>query len=240
MDRHATALPVWVHAVDLEGVSGCSEAELRSLLGDGELARLERFRPLDMKRQFLVAHALLRMALSAHTGVPPTQWRFGTTATGKPFIEGPANAETPAFSLSHTRGLAVCAVANCPALGIDAERHDREARVEDLLPRIFSPQERAQLHGLSGPELHRAFFRGWTLKEALLKAHGTGLRTDPRTVGFDRSTPTFLHLPEDLQADTWQCGILNLGPDHSGAWAARSEQRLEPKVRWGMPGQDRP
>jgi len=44
-----------------------------------------------------------------------------------------------------------------------------------LVKRFFSPKERAQYEALPPDQQHDAFFRGWTRKEAFIKATGKGL-----------------------------------------------------------------
>lgn len=227
------ALPLWIHALDPEALPG--DDGLLSLLDEAEQARLDRFRPPEVKQQFLAAHALLRLALSAHTGLPPGEWRFGAGAHGKPHITLPTLSEPPAFSLSHTRGLVACAVAPRGSLGIDVERLDRKAGLDALLPRVCSEEERRRLPQ-GGEALQHAFFRTWTLKEALLKALGTGLQVNPATVGVDLERPAFLHLPEEAgDPSEWRCGFLELSPDHACAWALRAAGAVELHAKRGLP-----
>lgn len=86
-------------------------------------------------------------------------------ANGKPFIPG-----GPEFSVSHTQGLAVCAL-DGGCLGVDAER---VARIPEGLMAALTPEERAYvLSAESGRE--GRFYRIWTVKESLVKASGEGL-----------------------------------------------------------------
>lgn len=227
------ALPLWIHALDPEALPG--GVDLRALLDEAEQARLERFRPPEVKQQYLAAHGLLRLALTARTGVPPADWRFGAGAHGKPHIKLPALSEPPAFSLSHTRGLVACAVAPRGSLGIDVERLDRRAGIAELLPRVCSEEERRRLPQ-GGEALQHAFFRTWTLKEALLKAVGTGLQVNPATVGVDLERPAFLHLPAEAgDPSEWHCGFLELSPAHACAWALRTPGAVELHPEQGLP-----
>lgn len=88
---------------------------------------------------------------------------------GKPVLEHPTHHVST--SLSH--GLAVVAVCDDGPVGVDVEHLDatRFAGFEDVVP---APGEQAR------DLRERAVL--WTRKEAVLKATGEGLRTDPRTV----------------------------------------------------------
>lgn len=229
-------LALRIHVVDPEAVPEDLEPRLEALLDEEERARLARFRPLETRRLFRAAHALLRQALSAGRGVPPDAWRFGTAPGGKPFILEPRLPDLPAFSLSHTAGLVVCALAPCEAVGVDAERLDRAARVEALIPRVCSAAEQGLLGPLDADARRRAFLHRWALKEAFLKALGTGLHTNPAEVGFKDAPLGLLHLPEGAGAlQDWRCGLLSLTSDHACAWVARTPRPVVPVVRWGFP-----
>ena len=80
------------------------------------------------------------------------------------------------MSISHCKGLAVCAVGRLP-LGIDAEAP--RAVKEHLLNRVCTAAEAAEI--LAAKDRETAFSQRWTLKEAYAKFTGAGIRTP-----FDR------------------------------------------------------
>jgi len=93
---------------------------------------------------------------------------------GKPYL----SPETePFFSLSHTRGIAACAVSETE-IGVDVERifpYDPE-----IAAMICCPAELRFLDGVTDKSFHLTRF--WVLKESHLKAIGQGLSIDPRTI----------------------------------------------------------
>lgn len=102
---------------------------------------------------------------------------------GKPYAKG-----YPPFSVSHSKGMAVLAVAGKEAgpgsgcgirrLGVDVEMI-RE-RSLSVAKRAFTQSERLWLEGSRDlPEKLERFYRMWTLKEAVMKADGRGLGIDP-------------------------------------------------------------
>ena len=60
-------------------------------------------------------------------------------------------------------------------LGVDVEERAPRRNLENLIEGVFSPRERAELESLDGCQQLHKFFRFWTIKEALVKAHGKGL-----------------------------------------------------------------
>ncbi len=151
-------------------------ADYEAFITPGERQRMMAFRFEKDQRQYLAARALIRTVLSLQTGAPPTAWRFGASARGKPFIEAPAGQPPLHFNLAHTHGLVVCALSMAHTrLGVDVESIDRRTAALDIAHSHFSPAECAWLRGVPTEQLHQAFMQLWTLKEAWIKATGEGL-----------------------------------------------------------------
>lgn len=188
-------------------------AKCAGLLSAAERERADRFRFARDRRDFIAAHALVRSALSAVNGRPPSQLEFTTTREGKPLLLDAGGGPSPlAFSLTHTRGLVACAVGGMN-LGIDAEATDREADVDGVSERFFAPAERAALRRLSGMARRERFFELWTLKESLLKGIGLGLGHPLEEIAFDVQASGAVSLEATgLDAASWQFALHRLGP----------------------------
>ena len=145
---------------------------LMRLLSEEERARLQRFHFDEDRLAFLVAHGLVRMALSRYAPVAPAEWTFSADSYGKPSIAAPASTLT--FSLSHTRRLVACAVARGRPVGVDVEDASRPAPLE-IAERYFVAGERRDIFAADPDQRTRRFFGYWTLKEAYVKACGLGL-----------------------------------------------------------------
>lgn len=98
---------------------------------------------------------------------------------GKPYLK-----EFPRiyFNISHTEGIAVCAVGSSP-LGIDIEAE--RPYHENVLRRVLSEAERRRLEELPEAERSRRFFCIWTLKESYVKAKGCGLTIPLTGITFE-------------------------------------------------------
>jgi 4'-phosphopantetheinyl transferase len=178
----------------------------------------------DKDRQiYLLAHVLLRRALSQYEDAPETCWEFAREKHGKPFIVSPVCAPL-SFNLTHTSGLVACAISRQQVVGVDAERMDRSGFLE-IAPTVLAPVE---LHTLSAtPEAGQAeqFCTYWTLKEAYVKAHGSGLSTDLQdfAVHIDNGSGAaveFLH-GEHQDPEDWQLRLFRPTPSHILAVALR-------------------
>jgi 4'-phosphopantetheinyl transferase len=134
------------------------------------------------RRQYLVAHCLVRRVLSLETGIPEAEAVLWRSSRGRPFLQTPpgglpGGGRELDFNLSHAHGFNVVAVARDCRVGIDIERLDRGGeRGFDWIVESFAPEERSYLAGLTaGGRRDRATLRRWTLKEAYAKARGLGL-----------------------------------------------------------------
>lgn len=74
------------------------------------------------------------------------------------------------FSLSHTGEFAACAISDVP-VGLDIQI--REAPRDNILRRVFSPEEREYVLADAQPAF--AFTKLWTMKESVVKLSGEGI-----------------------------------------------------------------
>jgi 4'-phosphopantetheinyl transferase len=143
-----------------------------ALLSEEEKQRLARFRFERDRHLFLAAHSLLRVTLSRYADVEPYVWQFRSGRYGRPEIAEPTSRLR--FSVSHTRGLAACAVMLDRDIGLDVEDISKGAPAE-VAHRFFSPCEARDVLCAPLESRARRFFTYWTLKEAYCKARGLGL-----------------------------------------------------------------
>ena len=146
-----------------------------TILDDEERAREQRLHSPGSRRLFQASHSLVRKALSRYASIPPGKWRFVKNVHGKPRIDPNLGCIPLSFSLSHTKGLAVVAVAAGADVGVDVESMDRRVDAAKIGNRFFSSEESAMLHKCKPKHLREHFFRYWTLKECYIKARGLGL-----------------------------------------------------------------
>jgi phosphopantetheinyl transferase len=126
----------------------------------------EKYRHRAAKYRSLLARAALRALLAYRTG--EREWHFAPDFTGKLRTITP---KTPAeIAIAHSQDRITCALSRIGPIGIDIEAH--RPRTFDAIARYgFGPVEQAAVAegGM------RAFYRIWTLREAMGKATGQGL-----------------------------------------------------------------
>ena len=165
---------------DKEWLEGC-----HALLSDAERTRMARYAREDLQQKYLLTRAMMRSCLSHYAGLAAEDWQFDTDAHGKPYL---LNSPIPlSFNLSHSGERAVFVVAHQIPVGIDVEQASRKSNFLGIAEHFFHPDEAEQLKTLPAAEQQELFFQWWTLKEAYLKARGTGIATGLEKVCFYRS-----------------------------------------------------
>ncbi|MDE0205679.1 MAG: 4'-phosphopantetheinyl transferase superfamily protein [Candidatus Tectomicrobia bacterium] len=138
---------------------------------------------------------------------------FGALRYGKPYALVGGTPASVSFNVSHGGQNGLIALEPAGRLGVDVEERNTRRDLDGIAQTVFTPAEQAELAPGRGERKIRLFFSLWTMKEALIKALGTGfslnpsrfeipppLRRDKRVVVF-----SFPHDP----ATHWQLG--NLG-----------------------------
>ena len=159
------------------------EAAALAWLDGEEMARWHRSRHARARRQFVLCRAALRAILCEQLDCANADLRFEALDHGKPGALVGDEPVTTSFNVSHSGNHGLIAFAPRGRLGVDVEerhhRHDPDGPVND----VFAPREQEELAKLSAADKLDLFFRLWTLKEAAIKALGTGFSLDP--AGFE-------------------------------------------------------
>jgi 4'-phosphopantetheinyl transferase len=159
----AAACAVHVYYTDARSLS---EDVVAALVTPEDLERLDAATRPRRRSEYLLGRALLRHALERVTGRAAASFRIRVLADGKPECE-----EGPAISLSHSGELAICAVAELGAVGIDVETRSPRTGPGVVAERHFTAAEARWI--ATDPDSR--FRMLWVLKEAYLKALGSGL-----------------------------------------------------------------
>jgi 4'-phosphopantetheinyl transferase len=207
---------VWKAELDYE------RADLRqlfALLAPDEQQKAARFHFEKDRNHYAAARGLLRLILSSYLSKDPKNLRFAYNPYGKPALD----SDFLQFNVSHSHGMALYAVArHCP-VGIDLERMRTDFGWRQIVEQYFSAQEFDALIQLPESQQCRAFFDGWTRKEAYIKAKGQGLSIplNQFDVSLSPAEPAaLLRTQWDAQeAAQWTLYALNPGEGYAGAIA---------------------
>jgi 4'-phosphopantetheinyl transferase len=171
--------------------------ELAETLSSDEQSRGERFHFEQHRQHFIAGRGILRTILGRYLGIEPQALRFDYEARGKPILGDKFATSGLWFNLSHSQGLALCAVCRHP-IGVDLEYIRENTDVEALAKRFFTDREYEVVRSLPPNQQQQVFFRYWTCKEAYLKATGAGLSQLEQVEIL--LTPT---QPASLQSEEW-------------------------------------
>jgi len=145
-----------------------------SILSERERHRLGGMKNEGRRNSFTAGRVALRTLLAEELDVAPSEVPLTVLESGRLACKG----SDLHLSLAHSGNLAVAAASH-RNIGFDLEsvRH----KPSSLLDYILAEEEREHVHALA-LDTDRSLFLCWTVKEAVLKANGTGLRRSPRLV----------------------------------------------------------
>jgi 4'-phosphopantetheinyl transferase len=231
--RHVPGAPsnhvvnLWLTKTDVLHDAAVRNAAWRLLCVE-EGARAGRF-IFDRDRDaFVAAHALTRIVLSRYSGYNPQDIVYRLGKYGKPHLAHPITPPLD-FSVSHTRDLAVCAVARDREIGIDVE--DLRDPPVEIAERFFAPPEVDVVRALAGPARREAFFAYWTLKESFIKALGFGLSMELDSFAFNLTPPSLLAYGVITTPSDWHFVRFAPTPTSTLALCASTRYGVVPSVR---------
>lgn len=221
--RSLSRIELW-HAPAAPNTPGLIESFCLRWLPPDEHESAAKFRVAAARHQHVIGRGMARF-LMAGTDWSPNQIQFRHLDHGKPIVDEPVQIRRP-FNIAHTRGLVLCGLGPTSAdewLGVDVECLTRKTD-PGLADRYFAPEEIQQLAAVKNQAAKQALFlRIWTLKEAFIKAIGTGLNTPLDQFAFDNvnsPTPTLILKDKSLaQGRQWQIRSLTPRPGFIAAVA---------------------
>ena len=204
--------------VGLASDAACEAAAL-DWLDEAEQSRWRRFRHDGARRRFALCRAALRAILCSELGCRNQQLAFGAAHHGKPYALVKGKPVPIGFNVSHGSAHGLIAFAAEGRLGVDVEEPSTTRDLDGLIGSVMGPDERAELAMARGHHRLHLFYRLWTVKEALIKALGSGFSLDvsrfeiPSAMrrGMKASLFRFPHIP------TVRWWLEDLGNEHFAA-----------------------
>jgi 4'-phosphopantetheinyl transferase len=194
-------IDLWLASLDAPGTHP-DDLDPTALLSEAERAKAGRFHFERDARRYRASHTALRVVLAQVTGEAARELTFEEGPFGKPRLPGSGR---PHFNMSHSAGWALIGVCADAPIGVDIEVPRPMSDLEALAQRNFTPAEFEALLAVAQARRLEAFLRGWTRKEACLKAVGSGLSIEPGVfeAGIE-STPRSTTIEVNAQA----CGMV--------------------------------
>ena len=206
------AIALWLCQLDRVAADGDAIAHW---LSPAERTRAARFGTDALRLRWIVGRATLRLLLASALGIDPVAVQLRRGVRGRPELAGPHTLD---FNVSHTRAVALIAVAHdlppTSRIGVDIERVDRAVNADGLGRKFLTARERSTLAPLDADARRRGFLRLWTCKEAMSKATGDALQAPFGKI--DVTTDDGLHLrsgPPPYTPEHWHLFAADAGDD---------------------------
>lgn len=202
------------------------ESRWQALLSADESNRASRFHFVPDRQRFVTGRAVLRTILAGYLYADPKQINFVYSKNEKPSLGLPHSDSNIRFNVSHSVGIALFAFSRGREVGVDVEQIRLTSDLDAISRRFFSVYEQQQLASLSPGERAAAFFRGWTRKEAFIKATGKGLsfplsQFDVSLEALNGGSALLQTRPDTSEAALWHLQEVAAGPDYSAALCVR-------------------
>lgn len=181
-----------------------------SILSERELIRREGMKNEERRNSFTAGRIALRTLLADELGVAPVNVPLTVLESGRLACTG----SDLYLSLAHSGDVAVAAACH-RNIGFDLEVIRQKPSA--LLDYILAEEERDHVHGLD-LDGDTSLFLCWTVKEAVLKANGTGLRRSPRLVRVQIDLASSSALVQDPSNMSWDVHF-GLSDDYVAALA---------------------
>lgn len=172
------AQDVHIHCLDIRKFTADHYVDAERIMSTAERERAQKF--IRGKESYVASRWMLRKVLSFYTGLAPEAVNFLRTDKGKPYLP----QSEIRFNLSHSGDWALLAVSKVDLIGVDVEAVSATRDLCGIAESYYHPQEFAQLQELEDEAQTEYFYRLWTLKEAFLKAIGTGISVGLEKIAF--------------------------------------------------------
>ncbi|UCM62848.1 4'-phosphopantetheinyl transferase superfamily protein [Aeromonas hydrophila] len=153
---------------------------LQTLLSPEERQTWQSIGQPARRQEYLLSRGLLRRLLAERLQCRPDALQFCRNPHGKPALSDGCWQ----FNLSHSGDWLAIALCATGPLGVDIEMGQRRRQILPLACRFYAQSEYEWLLALPEAEQEPAFYRLWSRKEAVLKAHGAGIAAGLDKVRF--------------------------------------------------------
>ncbi|GGD05300.1 phosphopantetheine-protein transferase [Hyunsoonleella pacifica] len=194
------------------------------LLSEDEKLKVSKFKFKKDKTTSIIARGSLRVLLSKYLNYPATDFSFSYGVYGKPLL---LDNQSIKFNISHSGEIIVIAFCNLYDIGVDIEYVEKGFNVLDIVNNYFSNAEIQALHNLPESEHIEAFYRGWTRKEAFIKAKAKGLSfplaSFSVSIDSDKTTDLYETIWDKKEKELWDIIPFKTATHYKAALAVQAK-----------------
>lgn len=141
-----------------------------------------RFVREEDRYRYIVAQYFLREFLSYYLQIDFDKVAISYSKSGKPYLNAKINSNLK-FNYSHSGDYIIYAFTSDDEIGVDIEEIKDIPEFDELSRTHFSDEEQSIYFALKNTdEKKQLFYKIWTRKEALLKAEGSGITIDLKSL----------------------------------------------------------
>lgn len=134
------------------------------------------------RNRYVLTQYFLRELLSYYLQIDFDKVVISYSKSGKPYLNDKINSNLK-FNYSHSGDYIIYAFTSDDEIGVDIEEIKDIPEFDELSRAHFSDEEQSIYFELKNPdEKKKLFYRIWTRKEALLKAAGSGITIDLKSL----------------------------------------------------------
>lgn len=208
--QQVQACQIWM--LDLQAVGD----DNMGILSTEEKARALRFAFQEHRDRYIRARLTLRHLLAETVGQAPQTLRIAEGLFGKPYLPDIPDCH---FNLTHSASAALIGISLTTEVGLDLEKLVAVKDMQALSESSFTIKEQKALIGKIGKGMDNMFLRGWTRKEACLKAIGTGMHIAPNSFETGFMQDTLVHITAGTGNAQVGLQSLDVGPGWVAAFA---------------------
>lgn len=143
---------------------------------------LNRFIREEARNRYIVTQYFLREFLSHYLQTDFVKVAISYSKSGKPYLNNKINSNLK-FNYSHSGDYIIYAFTLDDEIGVDIEEIKDIPEFDELSRTHFSDEEQSIYFALKNTdEKKQLFYKIWTRKEALLKAEGSGITIDLKSL----------------------------------------------------------
>lgn len=151
---------------------------------EDEKVKVNRSKFSVNRQNSIITYYFRRKILSQYLIIEPSEIEFSYNSYGKPLISEHQRSGIH-FNYSHSGEFLIFAISKNIEVGVDIELVKDLPDMIDLAKNYFSEKELQHFHSLENKtDRVNFFYEIWTRKEALLKALGTGIIDDLRSINL--------------------------------------------------------
>lgn len=145
-------------------------------LDNEERLRAGRYHFEADRNKFIISRSFLKILLAKEIGLIASEVQIVKDSFDKPYLPTHPNLY---FNISHS-GDFILIIIGDKKVGIDIEKINYTQDYSDIIPTIFNKYEIDELLVSANKTL--TFFKFWTRKEAIVKAIGSGITNDLKSI----------------------------------------------------------